>query len=532
MQMDIRPFALLFSSLAEVSGLTFEVWEKGLLAYSTRKHELQPESSGETGTFSALINDAHAFSTITATDGHIMSGVPIRVNDKSGGVLIVHDQNSQQTSLFRNSPEPHSVKMEKFLTCLAGIMEERWNFQRESVKMVEELTQHLGDLYLYSRISTQVKTLTFSGDMLKNLIDELLESMRIDIAFSIFPEREEYNCITCREMPAVQKISPPVFAKALISMIPTNASSLQDDYFIINDSQLNPEYRRLHPDPFRFLAAAIRDDQTFFGWVCLVSFNMKEIFRQGELRLLKSLAKSTTVSLENARLYRESLQMAEKERSIRNIFQKYVPAEVADEILDRGERELIQLGEKRRVSLLNVDIRGYSKMSKSLRAEDVVTILNHFFMIMGDAIINHRGILDKYLGDGILAIFGAPVPTDNPALDATLAAIDMIKNLDEVTEFTMKKFGIPIHIGISINTGEVILGNIGFDRKMEYTVIGDAVNDTFRIQEMTRKLPNSILISKNTQEEIKPHIRTRKLRFSSRKTSESKVEVYKVTGKR
>jgi class 3 adenylate cyclase len=530
--MEIRPFEVFFSTFAEVSGLIFEVWEKGLLIFSTRQSPSQQVPSEEIAAFSSLITESASFKTVTASDGHLMSGVPVKGGDDIAAALIVHDQDTHRSSLFRNTRGFDSPKMEKFLAGVAMIMEERSISQRESAKMVEDLTQHLGDLYLYSRIFSQVETLTFSGDTLKALIDELLESMRIDIAFSLFPERGDYNCITSREIAAVKKVNPLAFAKSLIALIPANASSLRDDYFIINDSQLIPEYRHLHPDPFRFLAAAIRGDRTFFGWICLVSFNMREIFRQGELSLLKALAKSTTAAIENARLYRESVLMAEKERSLRNIFQRYVPAEVVDEILDRGERDLIHLGEKRRVSLLNVDIRGYSKMSKSLRAEDIVTVLNQFFAIMGEAIISHRGILDKYLGDGILAIFGAPASTDNPALDATLAALDMVNHLDCVNEFTMKKFGIPIHIGISINTGEVILGNIGFDRKMEYTVIGDAVNDTFRIQEMTRNLPDSILISKNTNEEIKPFIRTRKLRFSSRKTSEINVEVFKVTGKR
>ena len=119
---------------------------------------------------------------------------------------------------------------------------------------------------------------------------------------------------------------------------------------------------------------------------------------------------STAVAIENSRLFSESVQMAEKERYVRNIFQKYVPEAVADEILERGDRDLIGLGERRLVTLLNVDIRGYSRMSKKLRSEDVVSVLNYFFMTMGSAVLKHHGILDKYLGDGILAYFGAPEP--------------------------------------------------------------------------------------------------------------------------
>jgi class 3 adenylate cyclase len=528
--MDTRPFNILFSTLAEISGLHFEIWEGALPVYSTWPDGLQSDPSCDSGVLSALIIKKIAFQTIVSKHGHIMAGVPLRIDETIVGALIAHPETPFETSLFQGKYGSDPLRMEKFLTCLAGLMADRWNSQKESDMMVEELTQHMGDLYLYSRISTQVKSLAFSGLMLKSLIEELLETMRVDIAFSQFPDNPDFSTLASNELPSTRRISLPAFVKNLIGLIPVDAASLQEDYFIINDSRENDAHRQFHPDPFRFLVVAIRNDQMLFGWLGLVSFNMKEIFRQGELRLLKSLAKSTSVALENTQLYKESLLMAEKERSIRNIFQKYVPAEVVNEILDRGERDLTQLGEKRRVTLLNVDIRGYSRMSKKLKAEEIVTILNYFFMIMGGSIIKHRGMLDKYLGDGILAIFGAPVMTDNPALDATLAAIDMLKNLDIVNEFTKSRFGIPTNIGISIHTGEVILGNIGFDRKMEYTVIGDVVNDTFRLQELTREKLNSILISKSTQEDVKQSIRTRKLGLKPMRASESGMEVYEVTG--
>ncbi len=520
--MNSLPFTLLFSSLADISGYTFEVWDRNGLVYSTRRERQRPAQDDEIGIFSSLIMSGQSFQAITDRNGHLLSGVPLQVADEILGALVAHDE--------ALSAAINPAKLETLLASLASIAEEKWTSQRELEKMVEEMTQHLSDLSLYSRISDQVKTLTFSSDMLRSLIEELLEAMGLDIAFSSFPEHLDYAFLALSEQPEVKIIDPHDFVETLVSLIPADASSLKEDYFIINDSCLHADFRPVHPQPFRFLAVAIKDEQRFFGWLGVVSFNMMEIFRQGELKLLKSLARSTAVALENARLYQESLLMAQKERSIRNIFQKYVPAEVANEILDRGERELIQLGEKRRVTLLNVDIRGYSRMSKTCKAEEIVTILNHFFMVMGNAIIDHGGLLDKYLGDGILAIFGAPVPTKNPALDATLAALAMLEQLKTVDEFTKKRFAMSMNIGISIHTGEVILGNIGFERKMEYTVIGDVVNDTFRLQELTREKPNSILISKNTQEEVKSFVITRKLGFRALGTHESEMEVYEVCG--
>ncbi|MEA1996588.1 MAG: adenylate/guanylate cyclase domain-containing protein, partial [Gemmatimonadota bacterium] len=255
-------------------------------------------------------------------------------------------------------------------------------------------------------------------------------------------------------------------------------------------------------------------------------------FTNEDLKMLKPVASSAAIALENSRLYSASIDMARKERIIRNIFQKYVPKEVADEILDLGERDLISLGEKKMVTLLNVDLRGYSSLAKKVSAEDTVEVLNYFFMVMGTIILKHNGILDKYLGDGLLAIFGAPVASSNPTLDTTLAAIEMVEGMKTVNKFAKNLCGAPLKIGISINTGEAIVGNIGFDKKMDYTVIGDVVNDLFLLQDLTREKPDSILISSSTLEQIEPFVNVKSLGKKTIGTKESTMEVYEVTGRK
>jgi len=526
--MDIKQFDILFTSLSAVSALKFEIWEKDNLVYSGWREKSQPPQSDDISLFSSLVMDKQSFQVVKSREGQVLCGVPLRTDHKVIGALIAfEDAPPSQCKL-----ETGVAKIEQLINCLAGIMEEKWTSQREAEEIVDELGKHMGDLNLYSKIATPVKSLEFSGNMLKALSEELLDSMGTDIVFSLFSDRQDYNYITSTKHPSLKKMTLSTFVQQLIDHIPAEADSLKEEYFIINDSRMNPDYQKLHPDQFRFLAVPIKADQEFFGWYGLLAFNMEEIFRQGELHLLKSLSKSIAVSLENTRLFKESNLTAKKERTIRGIFQKYIPAEIVNEILDRGEHDLRQLGvgEKRHVTLLNADIRGYSRISKTMEAENIVTILNHFFMVMGNVIIGHKGIVDKYLGDGILAIFGAPILAKNHALDATLAAIEMIKQCEIVDDFVKKKFGIPIKMGISINTGEVILGNIGFDRKMEYTVIGDVVNDTFRLQNLTREKPNSILISGSTEAAISPHVRTRKLGLRALQTGENLMIVYEVIG--
>ncbi len=255
-------------------------------------------------------------------------------------------------------------------------------------------------------------------------------------------------------------------------------------------------------------------------------------FNEEDMRAVKSVASSASIALENSRLYGESMHLAQKEKTIRTIFQKYVPEEIVNDILKKGETEQLTVGEKKIVTVCNVDIRGYSAMSKQAATEDVVGVLNYFFMRMGNIILKYKGVLDKYLGDGLLAIFGAPLTSRNPALDATFAAIEMTEVIEAVSRLSRERCGVPLKIGISINTGEAIVGNIGFDKKMEYTVIGDVVNETFRLQDLTRRKTNSILISETTYQQVKQFVYTNQWRVKRFADKDGIMDIYEVMGKK
>jgi class 3 adenylate cyclase len=126
-------------------------------------------------------------------------------------------------------------------------------------------------------------------------------------------------------------------------------------------------------------------------------------------------------------------------------------------------------------------------------------MLNHFFSCMGGIVFKNGGIVDKYLGDGFLAIFGAPVSAATDADRAIAAALEMQQTLQAVTDHFSRELETPLTMGISIHTGEAVVGNIGFEKKMDYTVIGDSVNAVFRLQELTKSRPNGILISEKTR---------------------------------
>lgn len=226
---------------------------------------------------------------------------------------------------------------------------------------------------------------------------------------------------------------------------------------------------------------------------------IKGDFTSSDEDLLQSIASSVSIAIENARLYNETVSMAEHERSIRRIFQKFVPKQILDKILyDTGTgKDVIE--EFKTITLLNIDIRGFSKIARKIGPQKTVSLLNGFFSVMGGIVFKHHGIVDKYLGDGFLALFGAPVSSIRDADNAVAAALEMKESLKDLNKFFVKEFGISVNIGISIHTGEIVVGNFGFDMKMDYTVIGDSANHVFRMQALTKVIPNGILISEKTR---------------------------------
>ena len=235
-------------------------------------------------------------------------------------------------------------------------------------------------------------------------------------------------------------------------------------------------------------------------------------FTEGDMDLLQSIATSVSIAMENARLYKETVLMAEQERGIRGVFQKFVPKEVIDKIIHGTTINRKIVDEFKTITLLNLDIRNFSKLTRKIGPIKSVALLNQFFSIMGGIVFKHHGIVDKYLGDGFLALFGAPVSTVMDAENAVSAALEMQYAIESLNEDYLKAIlDDPVNIGVSIFTGEVVVGNIGFEMKMDYTVIGDSVNNVFRLQDLTKTIPNGVLVSESTTRAVQSPLEIREI---------------------
>ena len=191
-------------------------------------------------------------------------------------------------------------------------------------------------------------------------------------------------------------------------------------------------------------------------------------------------------------------QIVQRER-LKNALSSYVAPHVSAAILEEG---LHLGGETRDVSIMFADIRGFTDMSNRMAPQELVTLLNRYFAAMAAAIFRHGGMLNKTSGDGLLAVFGAPQALDNHALAALRAAWDMRLALDEVNVQSASLGVDPVRIGIGIHTGDVVIGNMGSQDHVDYTVIGDVVNVASHVEQHTKKVRRAILLTHATYDRV------------------------------
>jgi adenylate cyclase len=191
-----------------------------------------------------------------------------------------------------------------------------------------------------------------------------------------------------------------------------------------------------------------------------------------------------------------------EKRYLKVAFQHYVPPAVVEDLV--AEAGALRLGgEKRELTVLFSDIRGFTTLSEGMQPEELVKLMNEYFTVMTDRVFAHRGSLDKYIGDAIMALYGAPVvESEHPAL-ACRSALDMLRALDELQKKWQAANLPKIGIGVGINTGSVVVGNMGSATRFNYTVVGDAVNLASRIESLNKNYGTSILISEYTYERVK-----------------------------
>jgi len=216
------------------------------------------------------------------------------------------------------------------------------------------------------------------------------------------------------------------------------------------------------------------------------------------------------------------------EKRMKSTMSRYMDPELADQLMNAGESDDVMGGKQSTASVLFSDVRSFTTITEELGAQGTVKLLNDYFTIMVDCITDEGGMLDKFIGDAMMCIFGTPIPHEDDPDRAVRAAIRMMTDLKVFNEKRAAEGKMPIDHGMGVNTDSIVSGNIGSPKRMDYTVIGDGVNLAARIESACKQYGAHILISEFTYKAVKATYRTRQVDYVIVKGKTEPVGVFEV----
>jgi len=288
-----------------------------------------------------------------------------------------------------------------------------------------------------------------------------------------------------------------------------------------------------YPETVRMILTGFSDVEAI-----ITAINTGRVFRyitkpwdQTELKMtIDNACQMYTLQQSNKVLVEKLSVKVEELGKTLKLFQKYVPEEVVKQALESSED--IFKGETKDVAVLFCDIRVFTTISEKISPPEVVELLNAYYGTMTSVIKNHNGVVNQFVGDEIFACFGAPVSGFNNEQNAVYCALDMIKRLETLNNQFAEKFGTEITVGIGINAGFVVAGNVGSEDRMEYSITGDTVNTGKRIETLTKEKPKQILISQSVYEKVKSLVDVESWAPVRVKGKAEKIQVYEVLGRK
>lgn len=227
-------------------------------------------------------------------------------------------------------------------------------------------------------------------------------------------------------------------------------------------------------------------------------------------------------------ILRKYFSEAKKRSHAMKVFGRYMDPALVQKLVSENKLEYSIGGNRRDIAVLFVDIRGFTTMSESLQPEEIVGILNEYLTMVAKCIFNHRGMLDKFIGDAAMAIFNAPADQEDYKYEAVATAYDIVKCSDELSEKLLEKFGKTISYGIGVHCGPAVVGNIGSSFRMDYTAIGDTVNTASRLESNAKK--GEVLISESLAHDLMDRIIVEEAGPIKLKGKAKEMNVYRLKG--
>lgn len=401
----------------------------------------------------------------------------VRYDDKPlGHTQLLISANDVMSTVLRSKDEvTTSPQRDKVLETL----------QRKAniLSALYEMSKTLGSVFDLNAIFEKATDIIFRSTPADRVVALLAEDGREDANLTPIAMRARDNKLEAhaRKLSIGRTITRKVM-KERVALLSQDAAS--DEQFAGVDSIVSQGVRST-------ICAPLVAESRVHGALYADRLDPFAAFKPDDLELISAVAAQTAIAVENARAH----ERLAREEVARANYSRFLPEYVVKQMLENPESFKLG-GVSQTITILFADIRGFTRISEHAPPEKIVSLLNRYFSAMTDIIFAHGGTLDKYLGDGLMALFGAPTATPDDASNALNAAVAMQRRLLGINR-ELRDEGIPeIGVGMGLHTGEVVVGYIGSERRSEYTAIGDTVNTSSRLESNARG--GEILISDAT----------------------------------
>ncbi len=450
--------------------------------------------------------------------------VPLKGKNGVIGIIYVDSQSTRKEF----SPEESELLLSLANQAAVSI---------ENALLNESLEKRTRNISMLNNMSKVISSSIILEEVLELVMDNVMELTGAERGFLMLKKNDgNFDFVISRNITEKdykgkdQQLSGTVINQVLSSGKPFHlADASQDDFMKEQKSIMALDLKTIMCVPLIIEKQEItvsenndsKRNEQLIGLIYVDSTIVNRTFKAEDLEILEAFADNGAISIHNAKLFED----LKEQKRIQSIYDRYLSPAVMDSIIaDRKEIELG--GTLQEVTVLFCDIRGFTSLSENLEPSEVITLLNEYLSQLTDIIFKYNGTLDKYTGDGLMAVFGTPFPKDDDAVRAVRAGLDFMKKTEELSVSRQKEGKGVVQLGVGINTGPAVVGNIGSKQRMDYTVIGDTVNLSARIESCS--LNKEVLIGPLTYEKVRNYFEIEKLEPVQVKGKAKPVQIYQI----
>ena len=469
----------------------------------------------------------------TFVNGTRIKEAPLQDGDEIliGEILLLYQETIAEDIHFSEGDSPLDSRATIIRPiedlAITGLLGRKIQPPQRRDERIEQLERNNRNLIILYQLSEQLISSISLSELLNMIIELIFKSIDADRGFLMLIDEGE-NLI-----PKVVKYRDSDSKgdeKITISRTIVNKVTQDRVAILTSDAMVDPRFNQGESIYFYGIRSAmcvpLWRGRDIIGIIHLDSFRRTNQFTENDLELLMAIANHAAIGIEQARLNERIL----REMQIRGNLERFHSPDVVNTIMEESaEKGTLSLKVEEKVAtVLFIDIQNFTHLAEMLSPPEVVSLLTEYFSIMTDIVFEYDGTLDKYIGDAIMATFGAPYSHGNDAEKAVSAALKMRRELKKLMSRKEEKHRFDVRIGI--NSGNVVAGYIGSAKRFEYTVLGDVVNVASYLQSIAK--PNEILIGEETLRQVNKLFRLEEAGNKRVKNGISKVTFYRVIGEK